>query len=561
MTTVPSTATVRADFSGIVDSVVAGPMRLERHGESFSAEFADPDERDARINRQVALVTGSHQQQVYWYATGSARIIGQLPAMYLIREARWIPRSAAFLRPPAAQPSETGRWNGVCIDCHATHGQWRLKPTSAGVSLSAREADTHVAEFGIACEACHGPADAHVRVNSNPLRRYLRHWRGTGDDTVVEPSRLRSTVSSDVCGQCHGVWNFYEKQDEDAANRDGLPYRPGDALGRTRFIVRPAADRTSPTMTRLMQADPGLIDGSFWPDGMIRVSGREYNGLIESPCYRNASDDAHRMTCFSCHDMHKGDDDPRPAAEWADTHQLARDRGGDEACLQCHQSLGSGASAHTHHGVQSNGSRCQNCHMPYTTYGLLRALRSHQVSSPSVKTTLDTGRPNACNLCHLDKTLAWADERLAAWYGVARTSLDPDQQSIAASILWVTKGDAGQRALAAWSMGWRPAQEAAGTGWMPPFLAGLLDDPYDAVRFIAGKTLQSLPDYERTAYDFMAPSASRVPVGGRVLEAWLRRSAKDARPAVLVGPDGTIDGVTLARLLAARDNRRIKLRE
>src|SRR5262249_19659675 len=160
-------------------------------------------------------------------------------------------------------------------------------------------------------------------------------------------------------------------------------------------------------------------------------------------------------------------------------------------------------SAHTHHAPQSAGSRCQNCHMPYTTYGLLRSLRSHQVSSPSVKATTETGRPNACNLCHLDKSLAWTDERLAAWYRTSPTPLDVDQRSIAAAILWMTKGDAGQRALVAWSMGWRPAQEASGVGWMPPFLAGLLDDPYDAVRFIAGKSLHTLPSNAPIAYDFM----------------------------------------------------------
>jgi len=395
MTTVASADTVRADFNGTVDTRVAGPMRLGHQGGVFSAEFADPDSPGTRIERPIAMITGSHQQQVYWYPTGSSRIVGQLPAMYLIREARWIPRSAAFLRPPAAQPSETGRWNGVCIDCHATHGQWRLATSGGGVSLSARQADTHVAEFGIACEACHGPSDAHVRANSNPLRRYLLHWRSAGDNTIVQPSDLRSTVSSDVCGQCHCVWNFYSKDDEENANRAGFAYRPGDTLSRTRFIVRPSVDRTSATMTRLLAADPGLVEGSFWSDGMIRVSGREYNGLIESPCYRNAPDDSHRMTCFSCHVMHPENDDGPSLAAWADTHQLKPQLDGDAACLQCHASMAKNPAGHTHHAPASSGSRCQNCHMPYTTYGLLRALRSHQVSSPSVKTAVVTGRPDA----------------------------------------------------------------------------------------------------------------------------------------------------------------------
>ena len=56
-----------------------------------------------------------------------------------------------------------------------------------------------------------------------------------------------------------------------------------------------------------------------------------------------------------------------------------------------------------------------NCHMPYTAYALFKGIRSHQIDSPSAKMTLRGGRPNACNQCHLDKTLQWTAERLEAW--------------------------------------------------------------------------------------------------------------------------------------------------
>jgi hypothetical protein len=563
MTTVASPNTIRADFSNLtVDTSVAGDMRLSRAGDQFMAEFADPDNPGARISRRVVLVTGSHQQQVYWYGTGTSRVVGQLPSMYLLGERLWIPRSAAFLRPPSdGQPSETGRWNGVCVNCHATRGQWRLSPFGGDISLAAREADTLVAEFGIACEACHGPGSTHVRRNESPLRRYLLHWSGAGDPTIVQPTRVQGTVGSDVCGQCHSVWNYYRREDEAAANVEGLPYHPGDALTRTRFLVRPAVDRSSPTMTRLMAADPGLIDGSFWSDGMIRVSGREYNGLIESPCYRNASDDSTRMSCFSCHTLHKREDDSRTDADWADTHQVSPGRDGNGACLPCHRSIGENVPAHTHHEAGSSGSNCLNCHMPYTTYGLLRALRSHQVSSPSAAVSVNTGRPNACNLCHLDKTLAWADGHLATWYGSTPAVLDSDQQSVAASLLWLLKGDAGQRAVVAWSYGWSPAQRASGTEWMPPFLAGLLDDAYDAVRLIARRSLSSLPAYQRLQYDAMWPSARRQNAAGDVLQIWQHGAVRTRDRALLFHSDGTIDAGLLTRLLAARDNRRIALRE
>ena len=152
---------------------------------------------------------------------------------------------------------------------------------------------------------------------------------------------------------------------------------------------------------------------------------------------------------------------------------------GNEACLQCHSTLRQTLTTHTRHQVESSGSSCYNCHMPYTSYGLLRAQRSHEISSPTVAATLETGRPNACNLCHLDKTLEWTSQYLEEWYGTPRPPLDQDQQGIAASVLWSLSGDAGNRALTAWSMGWSPAQEASGTSWMLPYLALGLDDPYD----------------------------------------------------------------------------------
>ena len=56
------------------------------------------------------------------------------------------------------------------------------------------------------------------------------------------------------------------------------------------------------------------------------------------------------------------------------------------------------------------------------------------------------------------------------------------ERDVAAGVLWAVRGDAGQRALVAWHMGWGPAQEASGTDWLPLYLALLLDDPYPAVR-------------------------------------------------------------------------------
>jgi hypothetical protein len=375
---------------------------------------------------------------------------------------------------------------------------------------------------------------------------------------------VNAALSSQVCGQCHGVWEFYDQAAERRANSIGLQYRPGDDLRKTRLVVQPTRDRSSPTIRAILDAYPGYLGDSFWSDGMIRVSGREYNGLIDSPCFAKATDEKHTLTCFSCHTMHKAPDDPRPTAEWADTHQVATGMEGNGACLKCHPALGSNVSAHTNHQPQSSGSSCYNCHMPYTTYGLLRALRSHQISSPTVAASIETGRPNACNACHLDKTLAWTSQYLEQWYRTPKVTLSEDEQTVAASLLLLLRGDAGQRALAAWSMGWAPAQQASGTGWMGVPLAMVLNDPYDPVRFIAERSLHSLPGFAGFQYDFLAPSAEHLQDTLRALDYWrTTRPPGGARtdPALLFDAAGSPRVDAIVRLGLQRNDRPGVLRE
>jgi len=597
MTQIASPETVAASFDNVsVADVVGEPMRLEVRGQQLWAEFDDPDAGDGyvsvpdrmdrgddrldrrdgyvsvprpaapRIRRRVVMTTGSHNQQIYWYATGNSRLLGQLPAIWLTADRRWIPRRAAVMRPPGPPHAETGAWNGICVACHTTDGRPRLDAPFGSRPIADQIADTTSAEFGIACEACHGPGGDHVRANARPLRRYWLHLTGRADPTIVRPDRLDPRRSSQVCGQCHSFWEFADAAGERHANSSGLPYRPGDNLTATRLVVQPRVNLESAEMKALLADDPGFVRDTFWSDGMVRATGREYNGLIDSPCFRNATDPKRTLSCFSCHAMHEAADDTRSLAAWSDD-QLAPDARDNGACMQCHVGRGfqrSDVSAHTHHRADSSGSVCYNCHMPYTTYGLLKTIRSHQISSPSVKETLETGRMNACNLCHLDRTLAWTAAAINKWYGKAAPPLAPDDESVAASLVTLLKGDAGQRAIAAQSLGWAPAQQASGTSWMAPYLALLLDDPYDAVRYIASRSLVSLPGYDTFQFDFVAPPQTRAALRVRALQIWRDARAPSSRrvdPALLFNPDGTFNAPVVDRMMRERNTRRVVYRE
>ena len=570
MTQVATPESVRADFDGVVVEAVHGrPMRLERRGDEFWAEFDDPgwagDPRNRpRITRQVVMITGSHHQNIYWYSTGHERTLNVLPGVYLLGEKRWTPRNAVVLAPPGQGVAMLdGHWNAVCIDCHTTHGKTRFDTPFLSEPIRDQAVDTTVAELGIACEACHGPAATHVAVNRNPLRRYALHAGGEPDPTIVEPTRLDPQRASQVCGQCHSIWEFPDTASERAASAGGLPYRPGDDLRATRFVAQPRVNGRSEAMQALIAADPDFVRGSFWPDGLVRVSGREYNGLLDSPCFAEATEPERTLSCFSCHTMHKTPDDPRTVAEWADTHQVSAGMDGDAACTRCHEPIAADLPVHTNHAPESTGSRCYNCHMPYTSYGLLRAIRSHTVTSPSVRESVEVGRPNACNLCHLDRTLAWSAEHLRSWYAQPAPRLDESECAVAASILWLLRGDAGQRALTAWSYGWEPAQEASGTSWMVPYLGELLGDPYDAVRFIAARSLRTVPGFETLQYDFTGERQDRIDSAVGALRAWRNSAQARARrdPELLFGVDGELDTAAMRRLFDGRDTRPLFLRE
>ena len=572
MTQIATPDTVRADFDGVTVTQVHGsPMILERHGDEFWAEFDDPgwegigvETERPRIKRQVVMITGSHHQNIYWYATKHERALNVLPGVYLLDEQHWTPRSAVVLHPPEQRVAMfDGHWNAICIACHTTQGKPKINSPYRSRPIAEQEVDTNAAEFGIACEACHGPAAEHVRANRNPLRRYGRYVSDKPDSTIVQPALLDPTRSSQVCGQCHGIWEFYDVAGERHANTEGLPYRPGDELRTTRFVAQPSVDRSSPEIQRLLQSDPEFVRGSFWPDGLVRVSGREYNGLIDSPCFRDATVPEQTLSCFSCHTMHKTPDDPRSVQTWATTHQISAGMASNDACLQCHESLGVNVPAHTNHTPTSAGSSCYNCHMPYTSYGLMRAVRSHTISKPSVQESIELGRPNACNLCHLDQTLAWTGEHLNNWYGTPIPPLNPDEKAVAASILWLMKGDAGLRAITSWHMGWQPAQAASGTNWMVPYVGELLDDPYDTVRYLASRALRSLPGYNDVVYDFVGERRERVASAVEVIRAWTTNtSARQRRDhQLLFNLDGSINIATMRRLLDERDTRPLFLRE
>jgi hypothetical protein len=249
----------------------------------------------------------------------------------------------------------------------------------------------------------------------------------------------------------------------------------------------------------------------FYDDGTIRVGGREYNGLARSPCFERGQG-SRKLSCLSCHSLHQG----------APNDQLDPQKPMNGGCTQCHASESANLSAHTHHQASSPGSLCYNCHMPHTSYALLGAIRSHRVDSPSFDgRTRD--RPNACNLCHLERSEAWAATQAAAWFGAKpRYVLDRPatyDQGAPAGAVFALSGDAAVRAITAAALGRHESSDHA-LALRQQLLEQLTQDDYAAVKSMAERSLRALPR-SRGAAPLPPPLFSRL------------LAARDRRPVTI----------------------------
>ncbi len=547
MTQVVTPETMLADWDGTVLEIRGREYRLEQVDDRYWVDMIDPEynpERrydgrpiasgntTERIRRRVVQSTGSHHQQIFWFSSGYGRELYLLPFTWLVSESRWIPYDASLMWRPEGRHL-TEEWSRVCLPCHSTAGQPRRDSAS-------KELDTHVGELGIACEACHGPAEEHAARYRNPLRRSWQYVTDTEGASIVNPANLDALASAQVCGQCHSHNTLKGRAENRRGATTGRSFRPGDDLNRTRVIHnRPEDNDFLSPFQRYSE------DSISWPDGMVRTAGRDYHGILETPCFAGGE-----YNCLSCHSMHNYEDRD---------DQLKPGMRSNAACLQCHPEFETKASleAHTHHADDSTGSLCYDCHMPHSSYALLKGVRSHTLNSPNLEESVEFGRPNACNLCHLDQTLAWTGEILERWYGQEASLPEEAGTSVrSAAVDWLLEGDAAQRGLIAWAMSKEEAQAASGSEWMAPLLGRVMNDPeYPAVSMIARKTLSSLPGFEDIAVT--EPDAH-----ARVLERWQSLPVQE-EPGIrgYQRQPGELDTEAIDAAYSRRDRRHVNVAE
>ncbi len=336
------------------------------HPDAIFPNLSKPDPLVKFTRDDVSFVYGSKWKQRYftkkgddYYPLGAQwDVTHQVWRPYLVAPNTdwWVP-----FYPADNMQRPTGP---LCDGCHSVNYDIQTKT---------------VTEWNVGCEKCHGPGSLHAQKPSQA--------------NIVNPARLTTIHATNVCIQCHS-------QGQPLSNPISGKYYDWPVGFQVGMDLK--------DYWKLEEHKLGEQTFTHFADGTAHKNRMQGNDFVQSAMY------THGVSCYGCHDVHGTENN-------ADLLKPA-----NVMCLECH---GPGSpngphaatiEAHTHHQAGTAGNECVSCHMPKIEQEIADVnIRSHtfRFVSPSETDTLKT--PNACNVCHADKSTKWAGDAMKSWSNVS----------------------------------------------------------------------------------------------------------------------------------------------
>lgn len=292
------------------------------------------------------------------------------------------------------------------------------------------------------------------------------------EDPVEDRLKVEDQVTTGIsCESCH----LGGRAHADGAPIHLVPIGAKERAGAPKATTF-AVERKDPAIVNRVCAQCHSGPSPRFPDGSASRNSSEALDLATSAC---------TARCVDCHDPHRAD------ARLDDAGSIA-------ACKRCHDKPDHAGSGH-------DKVSCLDCHMPKIVLGIDRHVRTHRIGSPTDRRMLAAAAPNACNLCHLDRTIEWTVAELRERYGIERDARRWEYRDSVGETYLASKEPA-VRLVAAAAYARSPLGKT-----MLPELRVLLDDPLAYVRVWAVFAVEDvlgrpLPVSE---YDPRAPADQR----------------------------------------------------
>ncbi len=352
---------------------------------------------------EIEYVIGSRWEQVY------ARMIDgeyyPFPAKWYVQQELWEPyRVKDWKQTPMSYK---------CNGCHTTGFD--------AVTLG-------FAEFGIGCEACHGPGSLHVQnqIMKSKFKCSLCH---RFDQEQPPAKDIIRSLSPAICGQCHNRGtnnngsngqvnkfnfpiNFIPDHNIDQALNPSTPENDkkgkfwwGNGLSKNRHQEFSDWSKTkhAQSLKLLLQKSHQQPQRGELKAECLHCHSTDYRHAAknEKPSLESAK---YGVTCVACHEPH-GHDKTRPA--YGD---------GRKQCSGCHIDSLARITAETgkpHTPCPNGSTSCADCHMPHIVKtGGFFSLHSHAFTLVHPEASVGSELPNSCQNdgCHADQSTEWAIE-------------------------------------------------------------------------------------------------------------------------------------------------------